>query len=454
MSRLVAMPFAASLVFVLTMAGPSSSDASAATPSGSVVLASALGSSSNCVKGTASGVTATTVQVAVTAVDISGGSYSNATVGVPSVQEQEQYWNAVAKNINRNGGAGCRKIQLKFYDVNPIDSAGAEQSCLAIAASKPFIVLDVGALVDVNASNCIPEAKIPLVSQYLTPNELTKYSPYYYQLFDVPNDGLRNGILALKQLGYFNATKGFKKLGVLYATCNPSLMVTETAALKQAKIPSSKLVKFNIGCPEGQTYTPASLEQAVLTFKNDGVTDITGAGTGGAVAAFSQEAATQFYKPTFVLANDQINVPGQTGIEAGSPLDLNGAINIEANAYGEASTPGFTPSGGTKKCNAIFAGSGLPTAYASQDGYAGVACSYLWLVQALLNHATSLQAKDLPTALHAVGSVLYPYPFGPVDYSAAPKGSFHGVSYWRPEYYHSSCKCWQVPSATWHAPFA
>jgi hypothetical protein len=71
---------------------------------------------------------------------------------------------------------------LKFFSVNPLDAAGAQQQCLAIAASKPFMVLDVGALSAVNASNCVPTAKVPFASQYLTPDQLSKYYPYYLQL--------------------------------------------------------------------------------------------------------------------------------------------------------------------------------------------------------------------------------------------------------------------------------
>jgi hypothetical protein len=128
-------------------------------------------------------------------------------------------------------------------------------------------------------------------------------------------------------------------------------------------------------------------------------------------------------------------------------------VNVTASGYGEAQTPGFKPSAGTKKCDAIYAAAGLPNVYKQLDGYGGAVCIDLWFVQALLNHATSVQPDKLPAAIHAIGSVLYPYPSGPIDYSAAPKGSAYGVGYWRPEYYVESCKCWQVPNSTWHPPF-
>ena len=267
--------------------------------------AQAVRGSSDCPKGTGPGITAKTVGVAITVVNISSGSLTNATVGIPSPQLQEKYWDVVANSVNKAGGAGCRRIELSYYDVNPIDAAGAEQVCLSIANSHPYMAMDVGALSDVNASNCIPAAKVPFVSQYLTPDQLTKYYPYYLQIGGVPTDELRNGILGLDQLGYFKASKGFRKLGVLYETCNPALVVAERAALKQADVPASKTVYFNLGCPAGQVITEATIEQAVLSFKSAGVTDVTS--VSGGTAAFTQEAAQQSYKPVYALTADGVS---------------------------------------------------------------------------------------------------------------------------------------------------
>ena len=103
-------------------------------------------SASSCPTGAAAGATASQVTVAASIINITGGSLSNSTVGVPSAQEQEADWNLVAASINSSGGAGCRKIVMKFYDVNPVDAAAAQQACLNIAADHPYIVLDSGAL--------------------------------------------------------------------------------------------------------------------------------------------------------------------------------------------------------------------------------------------------------------------------------------------------------------------
>jgi hypothetical protein len=446
---------AAILISVSVMAGLAFTEVSSA--GGSVDRAAAeasthaLRGASNCAKGAAPGITAGTVRLAVTVVNISGGSLTDATVGIPTAPEQEKDWTLVANSINKAGGAGCRKLQLSFYDVNPIDAAGAQQTCLTIANSHPYMVLDVGALSEVNASNCIPAAKVPFVSNTLTPDQLTKYFPYYLEVGGVPTDALRNGILGLNQLGYFKASKGFKKLGVLYDTCNPALIAADRAALKQAGVPAAKTVYFNLGCPAGEVFSSAAVEQAVLSFKNSGVTDVTD--VGGPTVTFTQQAALQNYKPIYVLTDDTVGEETLTGSNAPNPTNLNGAINIGATAYGEQTTPGFKPSSATKKCNAIFAAANLPSVYVQSDAYGGVACNYLWYVQALLNHATTVQQSKLPSSLHNVGTVNFSYPSAPVNFTAAPKDVPYGTSLWRAEIFVASCKCWHVPDPTFNPPF-
>ena len=80
-------------------------------------------------------------------------------------------------------------------------------------------------------------------------------------------------------------------------------------------------------------------------------------------------------------------------------------------------------------------------------------CDYLWFVQGILDHANSVKPAVDPTALHAIGSIDFSYPDGPVNYGAAPKGAPYGLGYWRPEHYLASCKCWQIPNPQWNQPF-
>jgi hypothetical protein len=419
----------------------------AVSPAGAATAA--VASSSHCPSGSAPGITSDRVKVAASIIDISGGSLSNTTVGVPSTQQQEADYNLVAKKINNEGGAGCRKIVMSFYEVNPVSAANAQQSCLTIAAAQPYIVLDSGALTDVGASACIPQHHVLLASQYLTPDDLTTYHPYGLDIGGNTQAAFRTGILALNSLGYFSKAKGFKKLGVLYHTCAAGTQSIEESALTSAKVPSKSVDYFNLGCPAGQNDTSASMQQAVLSFKNAGVTDVTEAGVND-VGLFTQVAQQQKYTPHYVFTDSAQAATNFTGPDAPNPTNFDGTINIVEGGYGESTTPGFKPTAATKACDAIYAAGGQPSVYKQLDGYGGVVCSYLWFVQALLNHASTVSSTQQISSMHKIGSLALSYPLAPLDFSAAPSGSGYGVSFWRPVYYHASCKCWQVPDPTFH----
>jgi hypothetical protein len=454
-SHRVARQGAATLILatsILLIAGSWAAPATSAQPAylkGAAVATSAA--VTKCPHGTAVGVTSKQITIAATVIDISGGSVNNATYGVPSVADQEANWKLVADNINKNGGIGCRQIALQLYTVNSFDASGAQQVCLNIAAAHPFIVLDPGVLSEIGASNCLPAHKVPLASEYLSEEQLDQYHPYYLEIGDLPEDIVYNGILGLKQLGYFKASRGFKKVGVLYHTCSTALQTAEGSALKVAAIPSRDIVNYNLGCPTG-TDTPAALEQAVLNFKNAGVTDVLMLEiTDGGV--FTQIAQQQGFKPQYLFAEDDTATNVSTGAGAPNPANYNNAVDALGSAYGEQSTPDYKPSGGTQKCNAIYKAAGDPSVYSQTTGYPGVICDYLWFAQALLSHATTFQATALPRDMRAMGTVDFSYPFAPTNFSAAPADSTYGVDFWRAAIYHASCKCWQIPNATFHPPF-
>ena len=407
----------------------------------------AFATKGSCPSGSAPGITSKQVQVAATIIDVSGGSLSNATVGVPSTQAQEADYNLLAKNINSQGGAGCRKIVMSYYPVNPVSAANAQQSCLTIAAAQPYIVLDSGALTDVGASSCIPQHHVLLASSYLTPQDLTTYHPYGLDIGGNAQQAFATGIPALHKLGYFTSAKGFKKLGVLYHTCAAGTQSIEQSALSAAHVSTKNVDYFNLGCPAGQTDTSASMEQAVLSFKNAGVTDVTEAGVND-WGLFTQVAQQQNYTPHYVFTDSAQAASNFTGPDAPNPTNFNGAINIVEGGYGEATTPGFTPSAATKACNAIYAAGGQPSVYKQLDGYGGVVCSYMAFLQALLNHASTVSPTAQLASESKIGSLAFPYPFAPIDFSAG--GSGYGASYWRALYYHSACKCWQVPNPTFN----
>ena len=233
----------------------------------------------------------------------------------------------MARNLNKSGGIGCRQVVMHIYNVNPVDASAAQQTCLNIAAAHPFMVLDSGVLTEVGASDCLPAHQVPVASTYLTEEQLSQYHPFYLQIGDIPEDIVYNGVLGLHQLGYFKASHGFRKIGVLYHTCSSALVNAERKALAAAGVPGSKIVNYSLGCPASGTDTPAAMEQAVLNFKSVGVSDVMMLEIidGG---LFTQIAQQQGYKPQYLYAENDAATDVTTGANAPNATNFNGAVDV------------------------------------------------------------------------------------------------------------------------------
>ena len=449
-----------------TPGGAASTDSGAASTSGDVaggtvsagatpgsttsVRAGGGTSGAPCPSGSDQGVTGDQVKVAITIIDLAG-PVGNSAFGVPSPQEQQLDWQQVADSINASGGAGCHQLSLQFFNVNPANPSATQQTCLDIADSKPFIVLDTGALSNTSA-DCLPAQQLPTViaQTYATRAQVQKYFPYYLPEGDVMDDTLRNGMFALAQQGYF--TNGFAKLGYLFQSCLAELAAAQRDAIRQAGVPDDKVVAYDLGCPNGGISNPADLQQAILKFKTSGVSHLTmGPGTGD-FANFTKIAQTQGFKPQYVLAADAIAAVS-SGANGPDPDNLDGAVNILATRYAEDTTPGFQPSSSTATCDAIFTAQGRPPTYEQGVGYGGLACSFLWFVEALLDHTPSLERAALFQGLPALGTFDPSFPYAPADFSSLEENGTWGRAQWRTAKYLKSCACWQVVDPDFHPPF-
>lgn len=409
----------------------------------------ATAATGHCPPGTDQGITGDQINAAVTLVNI-GGAVGNSAIGVPSPAEQQADWQEVADAINASGGAACHKLAMHFYTVNPVDSSNAQQQCLQIAADKPFIVFDVGALAAVGASDCIPQQKIPMLSTYVSSDQVKTYYPYYINPGGLQADVLRSGFGGAAKKGFFSATSGFRKLGIVYQNCRPAIVAAGRSAIRQAGIPDNATVTYNLGCPPGNQGSPADYQQAVLTFRNAGVTHVTEIND-GSIALFTKAAGQQNYRPRYVFADDALAV-GSSGALAPDANNLDGAVDLLGQRWGESNTPGYQPNAETARCNAVFAKHGQPPVYQQADGFGGATCHYLWIAQSMIDHVSQLQRTALVGGLRGVGVFGGVFPYGLTDFSLLPAGTAYGLESWRVDQFAKACSCWRVADPMYNAP--
>ena len=417
--------------------------AHAAGPTASAPAAAAASTSHAACQsppGSAPGVSATQINIAVLLVDIAGPA-ANSTFGIPPPAEQQAGFQAVINNVNATGGVACRKLVPQYYTENPVDQSGLQQACLTITQSNVFAVVDPGAYANYAAGlDCYAQNHMPYIMGYqLDGNQIAHDYPFLFAIGNLTVT-YRDSVFALAKLGFFSPTNGFKKLGLIYRDCYPDLVSGELSWLSQAGVGSSEISSYDMGCPQAFA-NPSDIENAILQFKGAGVTNMTEVSELGDMANFTTVAQQQGFDPKWGLGDDalfEIN----NGSEAPNPQNMNGAIGIAANRDGENNTPSLAsnPTAGTAKCNAI-----LQTAGYSVEGTAaaiGNACDQIWMLQAALDNAPQISQAALAAGLQKAGSIDFSFPQGPNNFTAT--GTTYGGQFWRQDQYTTACNCWQV----------
>jgi hypothetical protein len=276
---------------------------------------------------------------------------------------------------------------------------------------------------------------------------LTQGYPYLFDLHSL--DSLyRNTVFGLKDRGFFDPAKGFKKVGVVFHSCYTDVVDGFKAWLRQAGVADGQITTYDLGCPTAFA-SPSDIAQAVLKFQQAGVTHVTPIDMVGDLGNFTNVAEQQRFRPRYGFGDDAVIQLTYGGQHANFD-NIAGATAITASAAGEDRTPGTTPSAGTVKCNAVLAAAGRPSVY-QQDYLAGQACDLVWMFQAAAEHAPALQQAALAAGLRRAGSVEFSFPEGRNDFSGDRVA--HAGQYWRAAEFHTTCNCWQLLDHDFHPTY-
>src|SRR5207237_222571 len=110
--------------------------------------------------------------------------------------------------------------------------------------------------------------------------------------------GFRDYVYAARQLGWFN---DLEKLGVVASDCTPEFLPELQSPLAEIGYTKDKVDVYDLGCPASADAYEAASEQAVLKFKNDGVTHVLSAGV--AMQYFATAADKQLYYPHYATSD-------------------------------------------------------------------------------------------------------------------------------------------------------
>jgi hypothetical protein len=441
----VTAPTGTSGVTTGTTDGGSTSASGGGSTTGSGTGTTTTQGSSGCQSPPASGpgVTDKTIKIAVVLTQIIG-PVGNAAFNVADPTLQQNAYQAAINDINASGGVACRKLVPQYFKSNPADAGSLGQQCNDIVAGGYFAVLDSGAFDSTtSAYTCFPQHHIDYLSAYLVEeSKRREFYPYVFG-FNTYDAVYHDSVFGLKAKGFFEPSHGFKKLGLLYRNCFPEEVTQTKQWLAQVGVPSSAISEYSVGCPA--VIAPDSdLQQAVLQFKRDGVTNVTYVQFTGDIAQFTNDAQTQGAHWKYGMPNDQL-VTTSYGSRHPNYQQFNGAITVSQDRDGEETTPGSTPTAATKRCDAILAKANIKPTY-KQPYAVGNACDQIWMLAAALNHAPAIQTNAVAAGLQAAKTVAFSFPQGPNDFTKA--GATSGGQFYRYDTYTTACDCWRVSDAT------
>jgi hypothetical protein len=430
---IVAVILAAVVVAVVVTSGSSKGTSVSAGPN------PASGGSANCPAST------TAVKVGVVLAAVGNGGALNVALGLPSVNEQKADFQAVFDNVNATGGAKCHQLQPVFQAFNYLDPASTETSCLNLVQAGVIAML--GGYSATSTNDCPLQHDMAVFDSgtVLLPSELQHFYPYYFGT----NVGLLYNDFAhvAANAGYFTTKLGTGKLGVVYRDCVPQRVDLLEADLNTVGVQNDRMSKFDLGCPSAYP-SPATLEQAVLQFKQAGVTVAVSIADSD-MPALTQTAEQQGFRPQWAMPDEAViaTTIAPTASKL-NPTDFNGAFVVAGSRYGDDPSAATDPA--TTECNAIMEKAGLKSIAASPAYYAGAACDYVWTLRAAVANAQAPVSADLAAGLQKQGSLALAFPAGPTRFD---KGDTFSDAEWRVVRFEGSCGCWTVPDPTFHASF-
>lgn len=402
----------------------------------------ATGASGGCVSppGSARGVTDKEVRVAVALTEIVGPA-ANSVFDVPTPDEAKADFEAAIAGINREGGVACRKLVATYINVNPVNEPGMMQTCRDIADSNVFAIVDTGSLATRPAVlACFGQLKIPYFGAfYITETARQQFYPYLYSFY-YKEQVYRSTAFGLRELGFFDPAKGFKKLGFIYRNCESQAIGAFRGWIREAGVPDAQVVTYSVGCP-AVFANESDLAAAVLTFQREGVTHVVTGNLQGDIARFTAHAEQQRFRPRYGFPDEAL-LSIASGSRAPNPDNIANAIAITLSREAEQQTPGMSPTPGTQKCNAYRKVAGLPPVY-DVPANAGHACDQLWMLQAALSRAPEIsRGPALQVGLQRAKSIDFSFPQGPNDFAGTRVTT--GGQFWRVAQFMPDCKCWRV----------
>ena len=389
----------------------------------------------------ARGVTADAVKVGFAIVDLKSLAAQGIKDPYGLRQDAQQVLQALVDDVNADGGVNGRRIDPVFKKVDFLDPNAQRAACLAFVQDDAvFGVVDTFAFSRPDTQGCLAaENKTPVVSASPgTDAELAKNAPYLVSLRKSETRTLKDLVLGAKEEGFFDAAKGFKKLGIVSHACRQEL-VDGPAGLKRLLADAGvagTLSNFQIDCTlQGEQSIG---EAAVLRHKQDDVTHVMLLAGNQAIAGYTGAATKARYFPKY-FQSDYQSATENIGAGIYDPQQFDGV-----RAYTTLNRGKPADYQGVRRCNDVLSAARVPVIDDFARNTEAVAfCDHFELfTRALRGAGSSPTAESWAQAVRRVGSfegaTVNSGDLREEDGKLTGQGTTVALIEWR-----KSCTCWE-----------
>lgn len=264
---------------------------------------------------------------------------------------------ALVEHANERGGVFGRRIEPVKVQPSILSEDEQRQKCLELTETeKVFAVIDSFAFWLETATACITEEHRTLLinSAPGSAENVRLGFPYGVSLYKDDNRKMKDLVAAAHASGFFDPDRGFKKLGI-YADCSPAMLDAPNEGLHAhlEAVGVTEWSEFRVACDRQS----GGSQQAVLQFRQDGVTHVLLISRPPPVKEFVQVAARSQFFPTYFVG-DYLNVILGTLVEDFEPDAFDGALGVTQTHAGEGAI-GKPLSPLAKQCSDILVEHGV-----------------------------------------------------------------------------------------------
>jgi ABC-type branched-subunit amino acid transport system substrate-binding protein len=354
-----------------------------------------------------------------------------------------QYVQALADSVNKSGGINGRKVEVAVRKTDPTSQSDQAAACAAMVNdAKVFGVVDVGALADTPAMECVAaKNKTPYVHNTIWDTKWLARSGGMEVGYQAAIDRIsKTWSRDLAAMGWFGKDA---VVGIIGDNCAATSPVIDTVLKPDmAKIAGvKKVVVAKHGCDlQSVVAQPPSF---VTQFRAAGVTHVVVAAVFAAVAVFTSTAENQGYHPKYTVT-DWWQATSDSSAANYNPNQFDGAVGISSLGLMLPGS-GQPPYSGGDKCMKAATDAGLePMKYDGRNQELWAMCdNFLLMVDGIRSAGANPTRQGWANAIQHLGS----HPsvmFGP---SAFRPGKVTGSDQVHTLRWEKACTCYKSVSA-------